>query len=308
MPRLIDDIRAKHRLAMPWCVEQSKVGAWKRHAEALSKFLDGDLPVIKIDNVAEYYYSGTDQEYWDLREHFPNLAPPFELAWYEFRMPKKICSKECGVTAIEEVMPHGRVGVLMFGSDRANVKGQDIPENMRWAVTCEIFIDYGHSGGGINGPHGTIFLAIDAEGRLIQTPFMQSFAGPEHAEMMKSLINWTFPVLLAVSFMHCRNVKILDEPVIKPLAKKYHARTGRWPVRYKTIEITPLKEILRREGRSESVGLQQALHICRGHFRDYRQGKGLFGKFHQLVWMPQTVRGTKHEEKKRPVPEYEVKL
>ena len=59
------------------------------------------------------------------------------------------------------------------------------------------------------------------------------------------------------------------------------------------MNIEPLKAILRTEGRSDQVGVQKALHICRGHFRDYREGAGLFGKYHGVFWTPQIVRGTK---------------
>ena len=39
-------------------------------------------------------------------------------------------------------------------------------------------------------------------------------------------------------------------------------------------------------------GLKQALHICRGHFKDYRDGRGLFGKHKGLYWWEQNVRGS----------------
>jgi isochorismate hydrolase len=32
-----------------------------------------ERPVLAIDSVAEYFYSGIDQEYWKLRDLFPNL-------------------------------------------------------------------------------------------------------------------------------------------------------------------------------------------------------------------------------------------
>jgi hypothetical protein len=48
------------------------------------------------------------------------------------------------------------------------------------------------------------------------------------------------------------------------------------------------------------------MHICRGHFRDYREGKGLFGKYKQLVWTPMTVRGTRGKD--APAREIEIKV
>ena len=48
------------------------------------------------------------------------------------------------------------------------------------------------------------------------------------------------------------------------------------------------------------------MHICRGHFADYREGRGLFGKYKVQVWMPATVRGTRG--KSAPEREIEVKV
>jgi hypothetical protein len=94
--------------------------------------------------------------------------------------------------------------------------------------------------------------------------------------------------------MHCKNVAIIDHAVDKPLAKKWASKHGGLrPTRYKTLVIEPLKQVLRSEGRAEQHGLQKALHICRGHFADYTEGRGLFGKIHGKFWMPSTVRGTK---------------
>jgi len=42
------------------------------------------------------------------------------------------------------------------------------------------------------------------------------------------------------------------------------------------------------------------------HFRDYREGKGLFGKYHQIVWTPMGVRGTKGKD--APAREIMVKI
>jgi hypothetical protein len=50
-------------------------------------------------------------------------------------------------------------------------------------------------------------------------------------------------------------------------------------LKYHTIEIEPMKKVLRHEGRIETEGLKRALHICRGHFAHYPETEpGLFGK------------------------------
>jgi hypothetical protein len=204
MPRLIDDIRASGKLAMPRVISPAKQAEWALHTEQLWQFLREDMPIIRIDNVADYYFTGTDQEQWDIVRDFPNLAPPFEMAWFEHHMSRVIHSREKGDTHVDEFAPRGRVGCLMLAADRESVEGQDLPPNMHWALTIEIFIDYGIKGI-IEGPHESIHMAIDADGQLIGNPWMQTFSTQELTEIMLSLMAWTLPMLLAISFMHCKS-------------------------------------------------------------------------------------------------------
>lgn len=293
---------------MPHFVDQRKAEAWASHASRLfNTFLKhGELPVIVGDNVAHWYYEGTGQEHWDLTQHFPNLAPPFPLFWIEYRLPKRIHSDTEGDLDTSSLgIGNGRVGWLMFGTDREDVTGTGIPENVRWVYSGELYIDYG-LGREIQGPHGTWHCAVDAEGRIVDRPWIQSWAATGMEEVVRMLNSWTHPALLTVCFMHCRNVK-LEENVCPPkLAKRTREKHGYTPVTYHTLVIEPLRQILRHEGKSDAHGLAKAMHICRGHFKDYRQGKGLFGKYHQLVWHDAVVRGTKGE--KPPAREIEVKL
>lgn len=298
MPRLIDDLRAPMaRWAKPQFIpEGEKEDEWMKITRAVRQMLvEPSLPVILIDNVAEYYYT-SEQEYWDLSVDFPNLAPPYPMFWCEHKLLKKIHSKEKGDTDVGSLVPNGRAGMLINALDPEKCKGIGIPPGTKWILWAELWIDYGWRDCTAMGPHGSIFFCVDAEGKILETPWIQSLAGPRDVSLMKSLITWIHPALLAVSFLHCKNVTVIDNEVPKPLRKKYWKRHGLEPTRYKTLVIEPLKQILRHEGRSHEVGIQRALHICRGHFRDYREGRGLFGKYHQLVWTPSIVRGTKSGE------------
>src|SRR5215831_13698249 len=111
MPRLIDDIRAQHRFEMPWFVQRQHERAWAEHCSRLLTLLeDQQLPVVLIDNVADWYYS-SEQEFWDLRKDFPNVAPPFATAWYEHKMPRTIHSREMGDSDIASLgIGKGRTG------------------------------------------------------------------------------------------------------------------------------------------------------------------------------------------------------
>jgi hypothetical protein len=306
MPRLIDDIRRLGMLQMPRMI--SKIPEWEEYGRDLWPILSNrDMPVLLIDNVADYYYTGTDQEHWDLGRDFPNLAPPYECFWCEYRLPKRIHSKEKGDTDVSQWVQHGRAGCFVMALEPDHVKADGgLPQGTRWILWVDLFVDYGWTGRLPEGPHAPIFLCVDAEGRALDAPHAQAFIDEEHVDLMKSVMAWLHPIWLTMSFLHCKNVAVVDNAVDKPLAKKWHAKTGVWPTPYKTLVIEPLKAILRHQGGAEKSGLARAMHICRGHFKDYREGRGLFGKYHQLVWQPSILRGTKG--KAAPPREIEVKI
>jgi hypothetical protein len=308
MPRLIDDLRAGGKVRMPWFVQPSKEAIWIEYAKRVTAMAnEPELPVMVIDNVADYLYMGTDQEHWSLERDFPNLAPPFPMFWVEFKMARTIHSKEQGDTDVSKWLPQGgRVGQLFMACDRESVKGEGIPENTRWVYWCDMFCDYGRRDATADGPQGAMFLCVDADGRAIGAPWMQSYCAEEDSSLMKNVMAWYHPTFLAISFLHCKNVQLVDNAVDAKLAKRHRERHGIAPTDYKTLIIEPLKQVLRQEGRVHENGLAKAMHICRGHFADYTQGRGLFGKYHGKYWMPAVVRGTKG--KAAPARAMEVKV
>lgn len=303
MARFLDDIRRIGRFSKPRYIREGDHEAeWKRYSTSMWDVLtDPELPVILIDNVAEFYFTGSDQEYWSLDKDFPNLAPPFRQFWMEHRMVKTINSRSEGITDVTKWVSDGRVGMLFFGMepDQIKVKG-DVPDKMRWLLSMELWIDYGWKKDHVpEGPHGMMYVPIDEMGAALGRPWMQTWIStPEAEEAVKSIMSWFNPALLAISFLHCKNVAMEHTRPDGALAKRFKKRHGFAPTSYHTLAIEPLKAVLRGEGKSDQHGLQKAMHICRGHFADYRKpdGRGLFGKYKKLVWIPQTLRGSKGEK------------
>lgn len=116
----------------------------------------------------------------------------------------------------------------------------------------------------------------------------------EIAEFSRSLIDTHISVcLFAVYLMHCKNVTIKKNIYPDHEIREYQKRYGKTPVKFYTIDIEPAKTILRNQGGIHQVGLQKALHLCRGHFKHFEEGSGLFGKYHGTYWWPQIMRGSK---------------
>jgi hypothetical protein len=210
---LLDDIRVRKLLNMPCWVTNSD--NWASHTTQICEILrsTSDLPVFAIDPVAHAYFEASEQEYWNLEYDFPPLIPPCELAWFEYALPQRIHSAAKGDFDIGELHHHsGRVGLLMIGSARESVKGEAIPPEVRWILsfamppavrwilTFELFIDYG--GGDIQGSHGTIQIAADGDGKIVDRPWIQTFVRPDLAQYVPPLIPFTHPALLAFSVVH----------------------------------------------------------------------------------------------------------
>ncbi|WP_140853492.1 hypothetical protein [Myxococcus xanthus] len=100
-----------------------------------------------------------------------------------------------------------------------------------------------------------------------------------------------YPAMLTLAFMHTKNVAVAETAPPEKLSRAHARRRGHPLVRYKTLQIEPMQRVLRTEGGAGDVGIHQALHICRGHFKTFG-ANGLFGKHKGTYWWPSMVRGT----------------
>lgn len=244
--------------------------------DKMSKYLDledkeelGNAEIIFIDNVSDYMYSFADRR-WEIEKDFPNVAPPFSNIFMEFQEPDDRWKH--GIWLEFEKVPQrkGWIGYAKYFSLMNNVL-------LALPMISKIEIN---SDGKPMGPH--------------QNKIMISSATEEEkttTELLGAMV--LYPALLAICFMHCKNVtRIPHGPHLGSKAKRErHAPR----IRYHTLVIEPMKKILREEGQSEKTGLKMALHICRGHFKDFREGKGLFGKFKDIYWWDSQVRGSLSE-------------
>lgn len=177
-----------------------------------------------------------------------------------------------------------------------------LPEAAAWTMTAMTYIEWDIGGKFplIAGPCEMFAFVLDSAGNPLaepqcSVPMLRGLDLDPHAPQLNpsemNLGPSLFAACLALSFMNCKNVrKVINEPDA-PLSRKFEKRHGRPLQRFYTLQIEAMGEILRKEGKSEETGLRKALHICRGHFSDYSEGKGLFGKYHGRYWVPSHIRG-----------------
>jgi len=98
------------------------------------------------------------------------------------------------------------------------------------------------------------------------------------------------PCLLALCFANCKNVVTVNEQAPRQ-QRRAAEREGRPLTVYKTLQIAPIERAVRARGEKGQSGIKLRMHIRRGRFRDYREGRGLFGKHHGLYWWEPQVLG-----------------
>lgn len=235
---------------------------------------------VDVENVARYLQSH-DDEYpnWE----YPNLAPPWPFAFYEYRSSPVTP----GIKAI---------GLLIAGKELSPDPRSLPPDTSpRWTLLVNLFTIMRDSNTIIRPAE--IAIPLDSHGAT----FRSENGGPLlifGCERMKNHVEeHGLPyeldaALMAISLSHCKNVELTTvEP--DPKRQRSARKHGRPPLNtYHVLDINPMRKVLREEGRSEEVGLQRALHICRGHFKDFRE-RGLFGNENQrgVYWWPQHLRG-----------------
>lgn len=118
--------------------------------------------------------------------------------------------------------------------------------------------------------------------------------GTSHDDALWAAINLTFPAVLALQLLHCKNVPVEDHTPPDKLAKKHLRKHGRALTTYKTLRIDLAAPPRAQNSQNDASSPQPvALHACRGHFAEYGlNGKGrLFGKLTGRYWIPPHARG-----------------
>lgn len=249
------------------------------------------MNIIKIDEIVKYYMLHSQTQWGD--NDFPNVAPPFQDFVIEFIMPPKVMidslaydnpfhkSKWTSTWHTQKLIKQEQEGWMMhclISSTELNMKFEAFMFCNLMGILQPVFQ--------INDQLTSVKLNL-----FTSTTNQQDITGL--SDMATMILQ---PQLLALSFMHCKNVsKTLVDPMrlLKSGVRKHWLKKGKEPLPpYYILNIEPLKSVLRSTGNIDSVGLQQALHLTRGHFRDCTEGKGLFGKYHGLFWIESHVKGT----------------
>ncbi len=261
--------------------------------------------LVVIDNVADYYASQVTTGNNSVQvSDFPNVMPPFEYSFVEMRFPSS--------SSLKVAYEAGGIFLVMQSPDAWKHAGHHYTEQslelleqpgIAYHLTGHLFLQ----ARGTKPLHlGTFVTPVDKDGQIVplqngRVPFIvsipfesESLALETRQQHVYAIVEaLALPTFLALSFMHCRNVKMVEEIPPPKLSKKHEKKGNKPLVRYHVLKIDHMKVVLEREGHASTEGLKKALHICRGHFATYgKDGKGkLFGKHEGRFWFPDHLRG-----------------
>lgn len=265
------------------------ISLWQRvnrfGVKCQKKEIGDPLPTIRnstvfdIQNVEDYCMQFREKQF-NFR-HLPNVLPPFEECFMQYTSKSP--------SHIGKLFQFGVLSSLMDLSDDKYHEWRS-PGAFYVSVLCILFWkpELGATPV-LCGPRSVI--DISENGQYLNCGVIDAENLTEvDLKTIKAVI---LPALLATSFLHCKNVSRVAHEIDEPPKAIRHNKDAAPKYRYHVLQIDPMKEVLRTEGQSETVGLKKALHICRGHFRTYgEESKGLFGRGqHGTFFVPSHVRG-----------------
>lgn len=251
--------------------------------------------IICADNVFEFQ-NNSAKEWWDFHNDFPAPVPVFDLMFIEWNTHGTRSFSQLGWHFISTRFKPGDNAdsiPALFNSPevektKASLEFQDV---------LTIGSLFGTTSPGLPLFTGNLCLfVLNKKGQMKADPSFVAIAPPSDQEVIRETAYDAFITgVLTLSFMHCKNVVRTDATETEGPPAKWLRRMKQPEIRYHRLEINPMKEVLRREGGSETNGLKKALHICRGHFATYTEERPLFGSFAGTVFREAHVRGSEKE-------------
>jgi hypothetical protein len=254
-----------------------------------------ETPLILTDNVTEYFLGNEaagSTTSWSVGD-LPTVTPPFQSVFLETASPN--------IAA-----PIRSWGAFFSGRDEidSSTDPEISRDKVRWVVEMALLFD----DRGIIRTHPAVYVFyLDSSGQLlcdgqgktlyetatIVEPELAAIIenDPRWEELKTSTFNLALPFWFAFAFMHCKNVS-LESPPVSRQVRRQAERKGTPLLDDRVLNIEPMKGVLRTDGGLDEAGPKVALHICRGHFKDYRDGPGLFGKHKSVYWWEGSVRGS----------------
>ena len=266
------------------------------HNAALRPILDG-ATCIEATNVARFFdnsYRGDDGSFDSFWTDLKCLVPPYKRFFVEWEAPLIPGAKRMGMMFVackpDEAENIARA-IIGRGARSTPTKIVEFRQDVRcrWIYIALDFLEFPHKNGdghisGLRGPYHITTISVAEDGSLLDFWMSHATAQIPKDESMQvaaaSLVAWT-----TLSMMNCANIQIAEHKAPDAF-QKARAKSGKRPlVSYHTVRVdldkTPRQ--IAAPSLPGDDGTTPRLHKKRGHMKDYRRGKGLFGRY-KGVW------------------------
>jgi hypothetical protein len=307
MPRLIDLILSRRGAIVPpvWNSKVMNLAEHREHQRHWKEAIDACRPFIfEASNVNEYFYNGTDQEFWKPDVDFPCMAPPSLMSWFEYNRPTGLTTnrKDQYVSRFNVHDLPKRTGVLVMliepghGGDTKQFFDKVVARHLKtdsiwqqerrpvrdiasakYLLQMLVFIQSGEGDDDpVIGPLSEDWLYLDENFDCFE--YLMFTITDERAESPfpeganTGMDNLVYPTMLSMTMLNLKNVHThhnrpphLDK---KKLREKYVEQHGLPPVEYRTLEISPIAKLTAAdiEARpSGAEGRKMRSHVYRGY-------------------------------------------
>lgn len=286
-----------------------------QHNAALRPILGG-ATCIEATNVARFFDDsylgdGSFESFWtDLK----CLVPPHKRFFIEWEKPLIPGAKRMGMMFFAcppELAEATARMIIGEGARSTPAKIAEFRQNprCRWIYITLDFLEFEHKKdgehiSGMRGPYHIGTISVAEDGALLDFWMSHASAALPKDESIQvagaSLVGWT-----TLAMMNCANISTIEHKAPEAF-QKARAKSGKKPfVSYHTVRVD-LDKTPRQVGAESLPGeAGTRLHKKRGHMKDYRKGKGLFGRYKGVWYWGPTLAGS--EDEGIVVSDYEMK-
>jgi hypothetical protein len=242
-------------------------------------------------------------------------VPPYKRFFIEWEKPLIPSAKRMGTLFLACPPDLAEATARFIIGEGAQSTPEKIAEFIKdprctWIYLTLDFLEFPHKPedgriSGLRGPYHIGTISIAEDGSLLNFWLSHATAKIPKDESIQvagaSLVAWT-----TLAMMNCANITTIEHKTPEAF-QKARVKAGKRPlVSYNTILVDLNKTP--RNVRAETLpgeGETPRLHKKRGHMKDYRKGKGLFGKYKGVWFWGEQLAGS--DEKGVVVSDYEVK-
>jgi len=285
------------------------------HNAAMRPILNG-ATCIEATNVARFFndnYMATNDAaaFWsDLK----CLVPPHKRFFVEWDQPRIPGAKRMGMLFLACTPELAEdTARLIIGAGARNTPAKIVEfardPRCRWIYLTMDFLEFPHNNdgeriSGLRGPYHIGTMSVAADGSLLDFWMSHGSVLSEDESVQvgaASLVGWT-----TLAMMNCANIGLNTHKAPESF-QKARIKGGKKPlVSYRTVcvDLGKTPPAIAAESLPGDGGTPRR-HKKRGHMKDYRGGKGLFGRYKGVWYWGPALAGS--EEEGFIVADYEVR-